>query len=226
MADYFCNSRYCFVPVSEIEGPTAIAAAAMVLQVGIGFMAALLLTQLSTCPQFGTAPALVLKTGHDGNFTAAGIHLESQWVSPGVFDSQPDWTQQAVPDCTSSCDLGVVGQCDDAGEGAASDLCPLGSHSTDCGCRTGETVAEWLPETGSLAGSPQDFPSFCNHANRAGCGWSDRKAACGSAALVVPLLILYGCMSCLSCVVIASLLLAMNQECGEPAAPRDENRRP
>lgn len=58
----------------------------------------------------------------------------------------------ATPECTDTCRNTCTGWCidicNDGGLGSTGyqyNECPLGSDTSDCGCREGTTVADWLP---------------------------------------------------------------------------------
>eukprot|EP01046_Picozoa_sp_COSAG06_P041368 COSAG06_NODE_5127_length_3699_cov_22.423611_1_plen_497_part_00 len=88
----------------------------------------------------------------------------------------------AAPACTNTCRRSNNTRCEDGGLSSASSYCPLGSDTADCGCRTGTTVADWLPQ-------PTPLWEY---------GWGDRAGkgpggpACGASLFFVVCLMLPG----------------------------------
>jgi hypothetical protein len=129
------------------------------------------------CPAMGTVPAPVLDD--------AGV-IQVQWVSPEAAQqllAEQEFALTAAPDCTDTCGQ-EKGQnprkkdrfCSDGGLGSDSNYCPLGSDTADCGCRSGTTVADWLP-------LPELGRAY---------GWGDRfgHESCGVAVVLASFLLL------------------------------------
>jgi hypothetical protein len=118
-----------------------------------------LVATVKTCPVLGTVPSKRLDD--DGR-------VVTEWVIPEAAQlAGQELTLTAAPNCTDGCprwwsctckreiadddghfvrlNLTNDGYCNDGGLGSDDTYCPLGSDTADCGCRSGTTVADWLP---------------------------------------------------------------------------------
>ena len=178
------------------------------LYVGFGTMATA--CSAINCPATGTVPAMAIND--------EGM-MVGDWQTPEAAQlAMAELAQSVVRDCTDTCHrqnsegklLVTAGDdiCQDGGLGSDSSrwnyqgrnfqgYCPLGSDTTDCGCRNGTSIADWLPPL-ELGREPDTY------------GWGDRHES-GRGCLMA----FY-----MACISLFTLLIALCVACREPSLTR------